>query len=402
VNHHTSPDDFTAELVERTVVVTWPDNERGGATPPPDGWTERAWDQPTLHEIDEGSVSGCSALRWRNDLRPDAELVAVSLALVSGAELPASSAVRPPATDRTALREAVARAIFGAHSIGIDVWDHADAHTKAVVREEADAVLARLPEPADRAALVAERDALGREADRLRKDWVEMRTRAERAEADRAAVIAATARACAKHLRFNWTDARTADAANSLDLNAARIERGEDTALLRHLAAECSQCGDAGACNGGPCPLPAAPAAVVSGRAADETQAETRDRAAVYREVAERLMAKYGVTNRAAAQIRQWATEEPSTDRPAVGGAQPRSRAARFLDALTHSGPGYDLTTPADGGAQQPKEAERVIEPYCDGFPTTCPNPVTVAPAPPHHDGGIRCGCYDEPTEAAR
>jgi hypothetical protein len=39
---------------------------------------------------------------------------------------------------------------------------------------------------------------------------------------------------------------------------------------------------------------------------------------------------------------------------------------------------------------------EGIIAPYCDGFPTTCPNPVTVPPAPPHHDGGIRCGCYDD------
>ncbi|WP_327230828.1 hypothetical protein [Streptomyces murinus] len=29
----------------------------------------------------------------------------------------------------------------------------------------------------------------------------------------------------------------------------------------------------------------------------------------------------------------------------------------------------------------------------CPGFPEACPNPVTVAPAPPHHAGGIRCGC---------
>lgn len=35
----------------------------------------------------------------------------------------------------------------------------------------------------------AERDSLGREADRLRKDWVGMRDRAERAEADRATVL---------------------------------------------------------------------------------------------------------------------------------------------------------------------------------------------------------------------
>lgn len=36
-----------------------------------------------------------------------------------------------------------------------------------------------------------------------------------------------------------------------------------------------------------------------------------------------------------------------------------------------------------------------VIAPYCDGFPDTCPSPVTVPPTPPHHGGGIRCGCYD-------
>jgi hypothetical protein len=75
---------YTAKLAERTVVVTWPDNEHGGATPPPDDWQDRAWGQePTLHEIDEGSITGCSVLRWRDDPRPDAELIAVSLALVA-------------------------------------------------------------------------------------------------------------------------------------------------------------------------------------------------------------------------------------------------------------------------------------------------------------------------------
>jgi hypothetical protein len=46
--------------------------------------------------------------------------------------------------------------------------------------------------------------------------------------------------------------------------------------------------------------------------------------------------------------------------------------------------------------AEAQQDAEPVIEPHCDGFPTTCPNPVTVPPAPPRHDGGIRCGCYDQ------
>jgi hypothetical protein len=75
---------YTAELAERTVVVTWPDNDRGGAKPPPDDWQDHAWEQePTLHEIDEGSITGCSVLRWRDDPRSDAELIAVSLALVT-------------------------------------------------------------------------------------------------------------------------------------------------------------------------------------------------------------------------------------------------------------------------------------------------------------------------------
>jgi len=50
----------------------------------------------------------------------------------------------------------------------------------------ADAVLAVLPAGSeDTTTTRAERDSLGREADRLRKDWVAMRTRAEQAEAER-------------------------------------------------------------------------------------------------------------------------------------------------------------------------------------------------------------------------
>jgi hypothetical protein len=29
----------------------------------------------------------------------------------------------------------------------------------------------------------------------------------------------------------------------------------------------------------------------------------------------------------------------------------------------------------------------------CAGFPDDCPNPVDVPGCPPHHGGGIRCGC---------
>lgn len=58
---------------------------------------------------------------------------------------------------------------------------------------------------------------------------------------DQTAVIAATARACAAHLRDRYSDTWTEDAARSLELNAARIERGEQTALLRRLAGEAQQ-----------------------------------------------------------------------------------------------------------------------------------------------------------------
>ncbi|WP_432130571.1 hypothetical protein [Streptomyces tendae] len=55
--------------------------------------------------------------------------------------LAAYEASRTQTVDRDALREAVARAIYGAHS-DVDVWDQADDHTRAVVYAEADAALA--------------------------------------------------------------------------------------------------------------------------------------------------------------------------------------------------------------------------------------------------------------------
>ena len=74
---------FTAHIAERAVCVTWPDNDRGGATPPSDRWQDQVYAaEPTLHGVDESSVSGCSVLRWRDDLRSDAELLAASLRLV--------------------------------------------------------------------------------------------------------------------------------------------------------------------------------------------------------------------------------------------------------------------------------------------------------------------------------
>ncbi|WP_338683875.1 hypothetical protein QD712_25650 [Streptomyces acidiscabies] len=136
----------------------------------------------------------------------------------------------PPA-DRAALRERIRRAICEAEGFA---WD-SDMLEPDEYGEVADMVLAVLPDAARyRAAwssarqraqaygegilrvvedreqwqkwcrqaedaatrLTAERDSLGREADRLRKDWTEMRARAEQAEAevarltaDRAAVL---------------------------------------------------------------------------------------------------------------------------------------------------------------------------------------------------------------------
>jgi hypothetical protein len=63
-----------------------------------------------------------------------------------------------------------------------------------------------------------------------------------------------------------------------------------------------------------------------------------------------------------------------------------------------HDAPGWSDEPAPSAGVQTDEEtdADSVVAPHCDGFPTTCPNPVTVPPAPPHHGGGIRCGCYDD------
>ncbi|MFD9394183.1 hypothetical protein ACFWBB_26625 [Streptomyces sp. NPDC060000] len=74
---------FTAELTERVVVITCPNNGVGGATLPADDWEQRAIDRhPTLHTVEGPTVSGAYAMHWREDARTDAELLVQSLAIV--------------------------------------------------------------------------------------------------------------------------------------------------------------------------------------------------------------------------------------------------------------------------------------------------------------------------------
>ncbi|MFF8910605.1 hypothetical protein [Streptomyces olivaceoviridis] len=49
-------------------------------------------------------------------------------------------------------------------------------------------------------------------------------------------------------------------------------------------------------------------------------------------------------------------------------------------------------------GSMHPRPAVATIE-RCPGFPETCPNLVRVQPDPPHHGGGVRCGCADDPED---
>jgi AraC-like DNA-binding protein len=51
-------------------------------------------------------------------------------------------------------------------------------------------------------------------------------------------------------------------------------------------------------------------------------QTTEASRVLIYHEIADRLTHKYGPTNRAAIQIRQWATEEPDAERPQLLDAQ--------------------------------------------------------------------------------
>ncbi|MFF8696218.1 hypothetical protein ACF08W_28805 [Streptomyces sp. NPDC015144] len=74
---------FTAEIADRVVVITCPDNGVGGATLPADVWEQRAVDRhPTLHTVEGPTIAGSYALHWRADPRTDADLLVQSLAIV--------------------------------------------------------------------------------------------------------------------------------------------------------------------------------------------------------------------------------------------------------------------------------------------------------------------------------
>ncbi|MGW4086939.1 hypothetical protein ACWEGS_28305 [Streptomyces sp. NPDC004822] len=74
---------FSAELTERVIVITCPDNGTGGVTLPADGWEQRAIDRhPTLHAVEGPRIAGSYALHWREDSRTDADLLVQSLAIV--------------------------------------------------------------------------------------------------------------------------------------------------------------------------------------------------------------------------------------------------------------------------------------------------------------------------------
>lgn len=49
---------------------------------------------------------------------------------------------------------------------------------------------------------------------------------------------------------------------------------------------------------------------------------------------------------------------------------------------------------PTESLQQKADRLAASIQP-CTGFPDDCPNLVEVDPNPPHHGGGVRCGCQD-------
>jgi hypothetical protein len=153
--------------------------------------------QREFADQEDGHLATTSASVYVHGIRDAADRIDPTKA----AAAPAGPA---PTTDRDTLRDRIATAISGLNDGGGTL---ADLDEEDDVLALTNAVLAVLPAPDQQAAKL----------------------------------VARTVRACAEHLRDRYADTWTADAARSLDLNAARIERGEPTALLRRLAGEAQQ-----------------------------------------------------------------------------------------------------------------------------------------------------------------
>jgi hypothetical protein len=154
---------------------------------------------------------------------------------------PAAVSVVPPATNQTALREQAAGAIreFPFDDFGLDDVSYlleGEPDTQEWVPKLADAVLAVLPAPVDRASALTE----------AATRYEEILANADTGQDPR-----------------YWTAVR------------------DVTLGLRAMADECPECGDTGACNGGPCPLSRAVEAEQAGGpsrvAAEAPHTETPD-----------------------------------------------------------------------------------------------------------------------------
>jgi hypothetical protein len=211
---------------------------------------------------------------------------------------------------------------------------------------------------------------------------------------------------------------------------------------LRRMADGCPQCGDAGACNGGPCPLTADPAAVVSGRAADETQAEptelppvcegfqwigqsfaTCDRCGqpAWDHAGEDVAAEGAGPFDNRRTVRPWKPGEadairakwarPAADVPGAGDPQqPKQIRCDIAVSTRQPHPAHDWTQRPDGptrhcpGAnlQQPTEADRTVayrlpagrDLHCLACAPTSPGNIwTPVTAEELEDGGLCVGC---------
>ncbi|OUD03338.1 hypothetical protein [Streptomyces swartbergensis] len=210
-----------------------------------------------LHAQELASVQRKDAAVWGVDTAAGQHRLAAADLIDPTHAVPAAV----PPVDRAALHDRIAAALAreDARTCG---WGHgfldrygADAETDGFV----DAVLAVLPEPADR----AEWDALCRDADRLRKDGVQLRARADRIDAmvqqlcaDRAAVLLEAAD-CAEIVALRLRMKHDVGAANGAYEVMAELRRmaAEAQTGTEAPARDCPAC-EAGIGHSEHCPTP--------------------------------------------------------------------------------------------------------------------------------------------------